>query len=145
MLDITLLRKDLAGAVARLETRKKPQAFLDVAAFQTLESERKTIQMRTEELQSQRNTLSKQIGQLKARGAAGQAEGALEFVGRPQVIGVAVGEQNVGGTTDIGLDGRQHLALGIEQIDRRQMRYSRQLLQIFCKLRHVSSSLLLSI
>ena len=64
MLDITLLRKDLAGAVARLETRKKPQVFLDVAAFQTLESERKTIQMRTEELQGRRNSLSKQIGQL---------------------------------------------------------------------------------
>ena len=74
MLDITLLRKDLAGAVARLETRKKPQAFLDVVAFQTLEGERKTIQMRTEELQSRRNSLSKQIGQLKAKGAAGQSE-----------------------------------------------------------------------
>ena len=74
MLDITLLRKDLAGAVARLETRKKPQAFLDVEAFSRLEAERKTIQVRTEELQNQRNTLSKQIGQLKARGAAGQAE-----------------------------------------------------------------------
>eukprot|EP01036_Dinobryon_divergens_P008092 gene8092-10807_t len=74
MLDITLLRKDLAGAVARLETRKTPQAFLDVEAFSRLEAERKTIQMRTEALQSQRNTLSKQIGQLKARGPAGQAE-----------------------------------------------------------------------
>ena len=31
MLDINLLRKDLAHVVARLETRKKPQAFLDVA------------------------------------------------------------------------------------------------------------------
>ena len=74
MLDITLLRKDLAAAVARLETRKSPQVFLDVETFSRLEAERKTIQMRTEELQSQRNTLSKQIGQLKARGAAGQAE-----------------------------------------------------------------------
>ena len=74
MLDITLLRKDLAGAVARLETRTSPQVFLDVETFSRLEAERKTIQMRTEELQSQRNTLSKQIGQLKARGAAGQAE-----------------------------------------------------------------------
>ncbi|MCX7224038.1 MAG: serine--tRNA ligase, partial [Burkholderiales bacterium] len=74
MLDITLLRKDLAAAVARLETSKSPQVFLDVEAFSRLEAERKTIQMRTEELQSQRNTLSKQIGQLKARGAAGQAE-----------------------------------------------------------------------
>ncbi|MEO8121149.1 MAG: serine--tRNA ligase, partial [Rhodoferax sp.] len=74
MLDITLLRKDLGSAVARLETRKKPQAFLNVEAFRTLEAERKTIQMRTEELQSKRNTLSKQIGQLKAKGPAGAAE-----------------------------------------------------------------------
>jgi len=74
MLDITLLRKDLASAIARLETRKSPQTFLDVDAFKTLESERKTIQIRTEELQGRRNTLSKQIGQLKAKGAAGQTE-----------------------------------------------------------------------
>jgi seryl-tRNA synthetase len=68
MLDITLLRKDLGSAIARLETRKLPQAFLDVAAFTALEQERKTIQSRTEELQNLRNTLSKQIGQLKAKG-----------------------------------------------------------------------------
>jgi seryl-tRNA synthetase len=74
MLDITLLRKDLASVVTRLESRKKPQVFLDVSAFQTLESERKTIQMRTEELQARRNSLSKQIGQLKAQGAAGQVQ-----------------------------------------------------------------------
>jgi seryl-tRNA synthetase len=74
MLDITLLRKDLDSAIARLETRKSPQAFLNVDAFKTLEAERKTIQMRTEELQSKRNTLSKQIGMLKAKGPAAQAE-----------------------------------------------------------------------
>ncbi len=74
MLDITLLRKDLASVVARLQTRKTPQTFLDVDGFTTLEAERKTIQIRTEELQGRRNALSKQIGQLKARGAAGQAE-----------------------------------------------------------------------
>jgi seryl-tRNA synthetase len=74
MLDITLLRKDLAQVVARLETRKSPQAFLDVGAFTTLESERKTIQVRTEALQAQRNASSKQIGQLKAKGPAGAAE-----------------------------------------------------------------------
>ncbi|ADX47600.1 seryl-tRNA synthetase [Paracidovorax avenae ATCC 19860] len=68
MLDILLLRKDLDSAIARLETRKKPQAFLQVEAFQSLESERKTLQTRTEELQSRRNQLSKQVGQLKARG-----------------------------------------------------------------------------
>ena len=74
MLDITLLRKDLGSAIARLETRKKPQAFLNVDAYQALEAERKTIQSRTEELQGKRNTLSKQIGQLKAKGAAGATE-----------------------------------------------------------------------
>ena len=68
MLDINLLRKDLPSAIARLETRKCPQPFLDVAAFQTLETERKTIQTRTEELQSQRNSLSKEIGKLKGQG-----------------------------------------------------------------------------
>ena len=67
MLDITLLRKDLSQAIARLETRKSPQLFLNVDAFQALEAERKTIQSRTEELQNLRNTLSKKIGQLKAK------------------------------------------------------------------------------
>ncbi len=68
MLDINLLRKDLAHVVARLEARKTPQPFLDVPRFQSLEAERKAIQTRTEELQAQRNSLSKQIGQLKAKG-----------------------------------------------------------------------------
>jgi seryl-tRNA synthetase len=68
MLDINLLRKDLPSVVARLETRKQPQAFMDVEAFTALEAERKAIQTRTEELQAQRNQLSKQIGQLKAKG-----------------------------------------------------------------------------
>jgi seryl-tRNA synthetase len=68
MLDIVQLRKDLDAVVARLETRKQPQPYLDVAAFRALEAERKALQTRTEDLQSQRNTLSKQIGQLKARG-----------------------------------------------------------------------------
>ena len=68
MLDINLLRKDLPTVIARLEARKSGQPFLDVVAFSALEAERKTIQSRTEELQNTRNTLSKQIGQLKAKG-----------------------------------------------------------------------------
>ena len=74
MLDINLLRKDLDSAVTRLETRKSPQVFLNVDAFRALETERKTIQIRTEELQAKRNSLSKQIGQLKAKGPAGKDE-----------------------------------------------------------------------
>ena len=76
MLDILLLRKDLDIAIARLETRKTPQAFLNVPAFQALESERKTLQTRTEELQAQRNQLSKQIGMLMGRGDKDGAEAA---------------------------------------------------------------------
>jgi len=68
MLDITLLRKDLANVVARLETRKSPQPFLDVARFSALEAERKSLQTRTEELQAQRNSLSREIGKLKGQG-----------------------------------------------------------------------------
>jgi seryl-tRNA synthetase len=71
MLDINLLRKDLDSAVARLETRKSPQVFLNVDAFRALETERKTIQIRTEELQAQRKQLSKttgmEIGKLHAQ------------------------------------------------------------------------------
>jgi len=79
MLDINLLRKDLASVVARLEARQTPQPFLDVARFQSLEAERKAIQTRTEDLQAKRNSLSKQIGQLKAKGE--DASGVLAEVG----------------------------------------------------------------
>jgi seryl-tRNA synthetase len=80
MLDITLLRKDLASAVARLETRKNPQTFLNVDAFTALETERKTIQMRTEALQAQRNAASKQIGMLKGKGLHDEAAAAMAQV-----------------------------------------------------------------
>ena len=71
MLDISHLRRDLPAVVARLETRKSPQPFLDVARFSALEAERKTLQTRTEALQAQRNSLSRQIGQHKAKGGGG--------------------------------------------------------------------------
>ena len=80
MLDITLLRKDLDSALARLLTRKNPQPFLDVDAFKALESERKTIQMRTEELQSKRNAVSKQIGMFKGKGQHAEADAAMAEV-----------------------------------------------------------------
>ncbi|MDQ1920310.1 serine--tRNA ligase [Massilia pseudoviolaceinigra] len=65
MIDIQLLRKDIDNIAARLATRKFQ---LDVAAFNALEAERKAIQTRTEDLQSKRNSLSKQIGMLKGKG-----------------------------------------------------------------------------
>ncbi|MFM8691464.1 MAG: serine--tRNA ligase [Limnohabitans sp.] len=80
MLDITLLRKDLDAVIARLQTRRNPQQFLDVQVFRALESERKTLQTRTEELQAQRNSLSRQIGILKGKGQHEQAEAAMAQV-----------------------------------------------------------------
>jgi len=81
MLDILLLRKDLDALIARLQTRKNPQAFLDVDAFRAFEAERKTLQTRTEELQAQRNSLSKQIGVLKGKGQHAEAEAVMAQVG----------------------------------------------------------------
>jgi seryl-tRNA synthetase len=68
MLDISLLRRDLGAVVTQLQTRKSPQPFLDVAQFTSLEAERKSLQIGTEELQARRNQLSKQIGQTKSKG-----------------------------------------------------------------------------
>jgi len=65
MLDIQTLRNDLAGVAARLATRG---FVLDTAKFEQLEGERKTIQIRTQELQAKRNSSSKLIGQAKAKG-----------------------------------------------------------------------------
>ena len=65
MLDIQLLRSQPAEVAARLASRG---AGFDVAAFQALEDERKGLQVRTQELQAKRNALSKQIGQMKAKG-----------------------------------------------------------------------------
>ncbi|MFZ2542124.1 MAG: serine--tRNA ligase, partial [Gallionella sp.] len=61
MLDIQVLRNDLAATAARLAKRGYT---LDTAKFEQLEAERKILQTRTQELQAKRNALSKQIGVL---------------------------------------------------------------------------------
>ncbi len=65
MLDIQLLRKDLATVATRLASRDYP---LDTPRFEALENERKDLQTRTQDLQAQRNSLSKQIGMAKGQG-----------------------------------------------------------------------------
>jgi seryl-tRNA synthetase len=65
MLDIQLLRKDAALVAERLAARG---FVFDTARFDALEAERKTIQTRTQDAQSRRNALSKQIGMLKGKG-----------------------------------------------------------------------------
>ena len=70
MIDIQLLRTDIDALARRLATRGY---HLDAAAFKALEDARKGIQTATEQLQSQRNALARQIGQAKAKKDEAQA------------------------------------------------------------------------
>lgn len=65
MLDPQLLRTDPAGLATQLARRGYS---LDVAVLERLEGERKSLQMRTQELQNLRNTRSKAIGLAKSKG-----------------------------------------------------------------------------
>ncbi|WP_079202037.1 serine--tRNA ligase [Pseudomonas sp. CC6-YY-74] len=65
MLDSKLVRSQLHDVAQRLAARGFQ---LDVARFEALETQRKTLQTRTEQLQAERNSRSKAIGQAKQRG-----------------------------------------------------------------------------
>jgi len=58
MLDSKYLRQDIEQAAARLATRGFE---LDIDAVTALEEKRKTLQVKTQELQSERNASSKAI------------------------------------------------------------------------------------
>ena len=76
MLDIQQLRSNLDAVAEALAKRGKP---IDFSEFKALEAERKTLQTRTQDLQAQRNSLSKQIGMLKGQGK--DATGGMAQVG----------------------------------------------------------------
>lgn len=65
MLDPRLVRNELDNVVAQLARRGFE---LDATRFADLEAQRKEIQVRTQELQAERNARSKSIGQAKAKG-----------------------------------------------------------------------------
>ena len=65
MLDIQLLRTDLAHVASVLATRNY---IFPTTEFSALEAERKNLQTYTEELQARRNAASRQIGNAKSRG-----------------------------------------------------------------------------
>jgi len=65
MIDVQLLRTQLDEVAARIASRGAP---FDADGFRALEAERKSIQTRTQELQSARNAHAKKVGQAKARG-----------------------------------------------------------------------------
>jgi len=94
MLDIQLLRKDLANVAQRLASRG---VTLDTARIEALEAERKEIQTRTQDLQARRNQLSKQIGMAKGKG---------------EDVGALMGE--VAGLSDALKQGEERLA-GIQE------------------------------
>jgi len=79
MLDPKLLRNDLQNCAARLARRGYT---LDTALFEKLESQRKQLQVDTQQLQSERNTKSRAIGQAKAKG-----EDASEFFSAVTALG----------------------------------------------------------
>src|SRR5574344_1076483 len=65
MLDSKLVRTQPQEVAQQLAARG---FMLDVAKLEQLEAQRKEVQMRTEQLQSERNSSAKSIGQAKARG-----------------------------------------------------------------------------
>ncbi len=77
MFDINLLRNDIAATAERMKARN---FVIDTAAFEALEAERKALQIQTQELQQQRNTLSKAVGQAKAAKDEAKAQQLLAEV-----------------------------------------------------------------
>jgi seryl-tRNA synthetase len=71
MIDLNLLKADSSIIAKEL---KQKNYVLDVSSFEILEAERKKYQTQTEDLQAQRNALSKEYGMLKK---AGKEDSAL--------------------------------------------------------------------
>ncbi|NAX48615.1 serine--tRNA ligase [Photobacterium halotolerans] len=77
MLDSKLLRTELDATAEKLAHRG---FTLDVETLRSLEEQRKSIQVKTEELQSLRNSRSKLIGQLKGKGEHEEADKVMAEV-----------------------------------------------------------------
>lgn len=65
MIDPKVLRSEIETVAQKLKTRGMD---LNVEEFEALESSRKVLQVRTQELQNERNSRSKMIGKAKAQG-----------------------------------------------------------------------------
>ncbi len=79
MIDPKLLRNNIDMVNAALAKRG---VQLDPAEWATLESHRKAIQLKTEQLQAERNQGAKQVGQIKRDGGD-----ASELMARMQAVG----------------------------------------------------------
>ncbi|MGO2321461.1 serine--tRNA ligase [Vibrio casei] len=78
MLDSKLFRTELDETATKLARRG---FTLDVETIRSLEEQRKSLQVKTEELQALRNSRSKSIGQAKAKGDHEEAERIMAEVG----------------------------------------------------------------
>jgi len=111
MLDPHRLRNDLSAVAEALAHRGY---HLDIENFAALEQQRKALQIRTEELQNQRNTSSKSIGQAKSRGE--DIEPLLSEVSR---LGDELKQTKA--TLDAVLEQLQHLALDMPNVPAAQV------------------------
>ena len=82
MLDPKFLRGNLDELKAKLATRGYE---LDIAFWQSVEEQRKSIQVKTEELQAQKNAGAKKVGELKRNG-----EDATELMNQMQAVSEAM-------------------------------------------------------
>lgn len=106
MLDSKYLRQDVEQTAARLAARGYE---LDVAVVTELEEKRKTLQVKTQELQSQRNASAKAIGLAKAKGE--DAQPLLDAVANlGSELDAAKAEQ------DEVLEAIKHIALAIPNL-----------------------------
>jgi len=83
MLDPQLLRSDIDAVATRLAARF---FVLDVATFQSDEQERKRVQIRTQELQAERNKLAKEVGRLRSAGQGDQSPDVAELTQKSKAI-----------------------------------------------------------
>ncbi|MEN1728630.1 MAG: serine--tRNA ligase, partial [Pseudomonadota bacterium] len=106
MLDPHLLRTNLGVVADQLARRGY---HLDIENYAALEEKRKALQIRTEELQNQRNTSSKSIGQAKARG-----EDIQPLLAEVSRLGDEL--KDVKSTLDAVREQMQHLALDMPNL-----------------------------
>jgi seryl-tRNA synthetase len=83
MLDPQLLRSDIDAVAQRLAARS---FVLDVATFQSDEHKRKSVQIRTQELQAERNKLAKEVGRLRGAGKGDQSPEVVELTQKSKAI-----------------------------------------------------------
>ena len=67
MLDLKQIREDFAGAASRLR-RRSQDAAASLEPLRALDDRRRKLQVQVDALKNQRNVVSKEVGQLKAKG-----------------------------------------------------------------------------